>query len=157
QPAPQLVTAVDWYGHGVWLRADFHTHTQFSDGSYPLEAVVASAATHGCDAVAITDHGDRNLNGGSPEFVDAIHSARTSHPGRLIITGMEWNAPPGQGNEHANILLPRGAEEANVLGRFKDRFDDQRRNNPPAESAETGLASLTPVGGQTVAPVVFIN
>src|SRR5262249_19440963 len=50
-----------------------------------------------------------------------------------------------------------GAEEANVLGRFKDRFDDQRRNNPPAESAETGLASLTPVGGQTVAPVVFIN
>ena len=157
QTSPHFVTAVPWYGQGVWLRADFHTHTQFTDGAHPVETVVAAAASHGCDVVAITDHSDRNLNGGTPEFVDAIRAARARHPDITVITGMEWNVPPGKGNEHATILFPSSSEGADVLGRFKSRFDDQRRNDPPAEPAQIGLASLMPTGGQTLAPVVFFT
>ena len=120
QATPRFVTAISWSGQGVWLRADFHTHTQFSDGSYPVETVVAAAATHGCDAVAITDHGDRNLKSGSPEFVEAVQSARRQHANLLVITGMEWNIAPGKGNEHAAILFPTRSEGADVLGRFKN-------------------------------------
>jgi hypothetical protein len=70
---------------------------------------------------------------------------------------MEWNIPPGKGNEHATILFPSSSEGADVLGRFRDRFDDQRRNDPPAESAQRGLASLVPKGEQMLAPVVFFT
>jgi PHP domain len=157
QTSPHFVTAVPWYGQGVWLRADFHTHTQFTDGAHSVETVVAAAASHGCDVVAITDHGDRNLKGGTPEFVDAIRAARAGHPNITVITGMEWNVPPGRGNEHATILFPSSSESADVLGRFRDRFDDQLRNDPPAESAQRGLASLVPTGEQTLAPVVFFT
>jgi hypothetical protein len=157
QASPHFVTAVSWYGQGVWLRADFHTHTQFTDGAHSVETVVAAAASHGCDVVAITDHGDRNLNGGTPEFVDDIRAARARHPNITVITGMEWNVSPGKGNEHATILFPSSSESADVLGRFRNRFDDQRRNDPPAEPAETGLASLIPTGRQTLAPVVFFT
>ena len=32
QSGAQFVTVADWDGRGTWLRADIHTHTQFSDG-----------------------------------------------------------------------------------------------------------------------------
>src|SRR5262249_47002939 len=63
---------------------------------------------------------------------------------------------PGKGSEHATVLFPSDRESAEVLGRFKTKFDDQRRNDPPADSAEAGLASLMRTDGK-LAPVVFFN
>ncbi|MFB6195068.1 MAG: DNA polymerase/3'-5' exonuclease PolX [Haloplanus sp.] len=38
------------------VRGDLHTHTDWSDGSEPIEAVIGAAADRGDDYVAITDH-----------------------------------------------------------------------------------------------------
>ena len=99
QTSPRFLTAVPWYGRGVWLRADFHTHTQFTDGAHPVDACCRGGGeATDADVVAITDHGDRNLRGGTPEFVDAIRAARARHPNITVITGMEWEpVPPGKG------------------------------------------------------------
>ena len=156
QAGSQFVTATDWSGRGTWLRADFHTHTQFSDGVHSVETVVAAAARHGCDVVAITDHSDRSRLR-TAEYVDAIRAARAQHPGITVVTGIEWNVSPGKGTEHATILFPSADEGADVLLRFKDRFDDRPNNDPPAQPAGTALVSLIPTGDRALAPVVFFN
>ena len=114
-----------WAGRGVWLETELHTHTRFTDGGHTVEDVVAAAARNGCDVVAITDHGDGDLKGATPEYLDAIRAARAANPGITVIGGMEWNVPPGKGQEHANILFPAAMENIEVLAPFKERFDDQ--------------------------------
>src|SRR5262249_59258949 len=91
QASPALLNSIEWTGHGVWLKADLHTHTRFSDGAYSVEEVVGEASRNGCDVVAISDHADRTLNAGTPEYVDAIRAARRKYPGLTILTGLEWN------------------------------------------------------------------
>ncbi|GAA1528955.1 DNA polymerase/3'-5' exonuclease PolX [Actinomadura kijaniata] len=46
---PRLVTAED-------IRGDLHTHTDLTDGTAPLERMVAAAADRGLEYYAITDH-----------------------------------------------------------------------------------------------------
>lgn len=43
------------------LFADWHVHTNYSDGQATLEEMVAAAAGRGLDEVAITDHGPRGM------------------------------------------------------------------------------------------------
>ena len=59
---PNLVTAGD-------LRGDLHMHTDWSDGKFPLEAMVAAVAGMGYEYMAITDHsqGLGVANGLTPE------------------------------------------------------------------------------------------
>lgn len=153
---PTLVTGVEWQGRGVWLRADFHTHTKFTDGSKTIDEIVAAAGTHGCNVVAITDHGDGNLKGATPEYFDAIAAARAKYPDITVITAMEWNVPPGKGQEHATILFPSAMANLSVLGPFKERFDDEVKEGENPELAVQGFAALKPEG-TALAPVVFFN
>lgn len=157
QAGSQFVTSIDWEGRGTWLRAELHTHTQFSDGVHPVDTVVAAAQKYGCDVVAITDHSDRSRKARTAEFVDAIREARARHPALTVMTGMEWNVPPGKGTEHATILFPSTSEGADVLLRIKEQFDDRPGNDPPAQPAAVGLASLLPADPWSLAPVVFFN
>ena len=63
---PQLVEAHD-------LRGDLHVHSEWSDGSDPIETMVATAASLGYEYVALTDHsqGLGVANGLTPERLAA--------------------------------------------------------------------------------------
>jgi hypothetical protein len=128
-----FVRRVPWIGRGVWLKADLHLHTRFSDGGHALEEVVQRGLAHGCDVLAITDHGDSNLTAASHEYFAALDSARRSNPKAILLAGLEWNVPSWKGREHATLLAPVGGDEAKLLSEFKARFDDWQRDPEPAD------------------------
>jgi hypothetical protein len=158
QSAPaRITTSIPWAGRGVWLQTELHTHTTFSDGLNSVDDLVAAAAKNACDVLAITDHSDGDLKGGTPEYLEAIRTARSAHPGVTVIAGMEWNVPPGKGQEHANVLFPAALETADVFGQFKERFDDQVKKGENPELALAGFAALAPKDRAALAPVVIAN
>jgi len=145
---------VPWYGHGIWLKADTHIHTRFSDGAHGVDEVVAKAQEFGCDVVAITDHTDGNLRAATPEYFDAIDAARKAHPEMVILAGVEWNFPPWNGEEHATVMVSPAAERR--LTEFKQRFDDLGRASHDAALAGDGLRWLADNGTVSgIRPVVI--
>ena len=156
---PGFVRQIDWAGRGQWLRADLHAHTRFSDGSYSVDDIVDKARTFGCEVVAITDHADTDLTAATPAYHAAIAGARARVPEVTVLTGLEWNIPPGKGSDHATVLFPPGtADDQEALAAFKERFDDLHREgeNPElADEALDWLSARAPVAGQR--PLVFLN
>ena len=130
---PSFVRKVPWIDRGVWLKADLHLHTRFSDGGHALEEVVRRGLANGCDVLAVTDHGDSNLTAASHEYFAALDSARRSHPQAILLAGLEWNVPAWKGREHATLLAPAGGDEAKLLSEFKARFDDWQRDPEPSD------------------------
>jgi hypothetical protein len=155
QASPVFINNIEWIGHGVWLKADLHTHTRFSDGAHSVDEVVREASRNGCDVVAISDHADRTLNAGTPEYVEAIRAARLQYPGITILTALEWNVPPGGGDEHATILFPAATETSELLTSFKERFDDYHRGDDRDGLVSAALSALTT--GGPVLPAVIVN
>jgi VanZ family protein len=146
---------VEWAGHGLWLKADTHTHTQFSDGSHTVDEVVQQAARNGCDVLAITDHADRNLSAGAHEYIAAIQEARRQHPDLVVLAGLEWNVPPYGGDEHVVVLFPPGGDEGHSLAEFKAKFDDLGREAHDPGLADEGLRWLAAAKG--LRPVAIIE
>ncbi len=130
--------AVPWALGGQWLVADLHTHTRFSDGALTPSQLVEKAVAHGCQALAITDHGDAQVKGASPEYFAEIKQLREKYPRLVLFAGMEWNIPPYGGREHVTVLLdPR--LEVQVLPEFRQRYD--RREGVTAVDAFKWLQS----------------
>ncbi len=84
-------------------RADFHTHTNASDGVLTPADLVRLAATRGLRILAVTDHD-------STEGIPEAMAAAAEHPGFTLIPGVEMSTDiPG--------------DEIHVLGYFLD-FDN---------------------------------
>ncbi|MDN5570229.1 MAG: PHP domain-containing protein [Propionibacteriaceae bacterium] len=77
------------------LRGDLHTHTEWSDGSSPLEEMALEAARLGREYLAITDHSPRLrvANGLSSERrlaqLDHIAALNEALPGLRVLAGAE--------------------------------------------------------------------
>lgn len=154
---PRFERQIPWAQSGVWLRAETHVHTSFSDGESLTEAV-DQAVANGCDVLAITDHTDNNLDAATAEYHAAIAAARARAPGLLIITGVEWNVPPGKGDDHAVILFPPEMDRADVTGEFKAAFDDYKRPGDNAKLADAAFEWLSTRSATASAPpVVFLD
>lgn len=124
---PRFATEHEWMGQGHWVRGDTHVHTRASDGAYEIDALITRAKQHGCEALAITDHADRNLRAATPEYMSAINAARINHRETIVVAGLEWNVPPYEGREHMALLAPDDPNAGALLAEFKQRFDDLDR------------------------------
>ena len=157
QPAARFERQIAWAGRGVWLKAETHVHTRFSDGG-PIDAVVDQAVTHGCDVLAITDHSDGGLTAATPEYHAAIAAARGRAPQMVVLTGIEWNVPPGKGQDHAAVLFPPELEDAALTGEFKEKFDDLNKEGENPELAVAAFQWLQGHANTATGPVVmFLN
>lgn len=153
----RFVRAVPWAETGIWLKADTHVHTKYSDGAHPLGEVVEEALARGCDVLAVTDHLDADRRGTSDELFAELSALRQQHPRLILLAGGEWNLPSHQGREHAVVLLPPTPREQKVLREFQAHFDDYNRSGEPASA----LAALRWLHEQAAnpadAPIVFYN
>jgi hypothetical protein len=154
---PVFDTQLAWADRGEWIRGDTHLHTRFSDGAHSPEEIAAQAVTHGCQAIAFTDHADRTLGGASPEYFAAIESVRAARSGLVVVAGLEWNVPPSGGDDHAAVLLPQVPDEGTILAEFKRRFDDFDRDDERRPRIEDALAWLATTAPPAVKPVVIYN
>lgn len=116
------VKEIPWTLTGQWIRLDTHTHTKFSDGKYSVQEVVQRARLNGCEALAITDHGDLGEAAATPEYFSAINSAREHYPDMVLFGGIEWNIPPYKGREHVTVLLNPMLESSLLMG-FRQQFE----------------------------------
>lgn len=77
------------------IKGDLHLHSNWSDGSAPIEEMMATAQELGHEYCALTDHSPRLTvaNGLSPERLraqlDVIDELREQFPGLRILTGIE--------------------------------------------------------------------
>ena len=133
-------------------------HSKFSDGGSTVDELVDRAVANGCDVLAITDHTDGDLKAATPEYHAAIASARARVPKLVLITGIEWNVPPGKGQDHAVVLFPPEMDNAVMTGEFKNRFDDQLKEGENPELAVAAFEWLRQKSsGASAMPVVFLD
>lgn len=115
----KFIKKTSWAEQGLWLKADTHIHSSFSDGAHSINEIAANAIKYGCDVIAITDHSDRNLQGASLEYERHISIARRTFPNLIILSGIEWNIPPYDGDQHVSVLISPGPNEFDILREFK--------------------------------------
>ena len=91
RPSAHLSRRVNWIGQGIWLKADTHTHTNYSDASHPLSEVADRARAEGCDVLAITDHTNPQYQTATPEVSSARFWFHTEKARREITSMLsEW-------------------------------------------------------------------
>ncbi len=152
------IQRIPWANQGVWLSADTHIHTKYSDGGHTIQEVAEKAQEYGCDVIAITDHADGNLSAGTLEYFSEIEAANRQYPYLSIIGGLEWNLSPYKGREHASILFPEGRETALKASKFRSRYDDYKNAIDPLSSVHDGLNWLeNEFSSYPELPVVFYN
>lgn len=147
------------FASGIWLMIDTHIHSRYSDGSRSVEELAERASNFGCDAIAITDHGDFNLEKvASPAYFDNIARANEQFSYLTIMPALEWNVPPFMGREHATVLMPASPELRSKLNIFKSRFDSYGKRSKELLSIIPAADWLNSNGGYDIfKPVVIYN
>jgi DNA polymerase (family 10) len=78
------------------LRGDLHSHTSLTDGTAPLEDMVAAAAAHGWEYFAVTDHApnlfmQRMTDEKMLAQREALHALAERYPDMTLLHGTELN------------------------------------------------------------------
>lgn len=152
----KFIKQIPWAEQGYWLKADTHIHSSFSDGAHSINEIASNAIRYGCDVIAITDHSDRNLKGASFEYEQQISIARRTFPNLIIVSGIEWNIPPYDGDQHVSVLISPGPNEFEILREFKKQFDDYQREEHRAELAIDALKWLRDISEKSESLTVLI-
>lgn len=103
QSLPQIITLDD-------IRGDLHSHTNWSDGRYPMEDMVEAAQEHGLEYLAITDHSPSATvaNGLKPDMLLAHNTAvqeMAESSGMPLLTGTEMDIKPDGSLDYSDELL----------------------------------------------------
>jgi DNA polymerase (family 10) len=124
------------------VRGDLHNHTDWSDGSAPIGAVVAEAERRGYEYVAITDHTQslRIANGLSPERlrsqVDAVRRAEKAAGGIRVLAGTEADIKAdGSLDMPRSVLKDLDIVIGSVHSKFKMARDEMTRRVVDAVSS----------------------
>ena len=144
---------------GKWLKIDTHIHTRYSDGNKTVSQVAENAHKFGCDVIAITDHGDKELTKVlSDEYFADINKVSRLYPQMNIIPGFEWNIPPFGGREHATVLFADTPAMKRQLRSFRDQFDHYKEYKTQFLSSKPAFQWLNTVTEKdAVKPVVIYN
>jgi hypothetical protein len=144
---------------GKWLKIDTHIHTRYSDGNKTVSEVAQSAHKFGCDVIAITDHGDKELiKVLSDEYFSEINNVSRLYPKMNIIPGFEWNIPPFGGREHATVLFADTPAMKRQLRSFRDQFDHYKEYKTQFLSSKPAFQWLNTLAEKdAVKPVVIYN
>ncbi len=114
---PALVTVAD-------LRGDLHTHTDLTDGTASLEAMVSAAAARGYSYYAVTDHApnlfmQRMTIEKMLAQREQVRRLDGTHPGMTLLHGTELNIDPeGEVDWPAEILREFDLTVASVHSHF---------------------------------------
>ena len=92
------------------ILGDLHSHTNWSDGRYPMEEMVAMAQTRGLEYLAITDHSPSATvaNGLSPDMLIAHNTAvreLSESSGMRLLTGTEMDIKPDGSLDYSDELI----------------------------------------------------
>lgn len=143
-----------------WYKVDTHIHSKFSDGLFTIDQIAEKANQYGCDAIAITDHGDHNLkNVLSSQYFDAVNNAQAKYNTMTVMAGLEWNIPPFRGREHVTVILPKTENQQRNLKVFRDRFDQNKRYDKKVLSPKEAFTWLNKYGHDEskIQPLILYN
>ena len=92
------------------ISGDLHSHTNWSDGRYPMKEMVAVAQKRGLEYLAITDHSPSATvaNGLSPDMLIAHNTAvreLAESSGMKLLTGTEMDIKPDGSLDYSDELL----------------------------------------------------
>jgi hypothetical protein len=144
---------------GEWLQIDTHTHSKHSDGMFSIDEIAKQAATYGCDAIAITDHGDSNLSSVlSKTYFDDVARVNGKYNNMTVLAGFEWNIPPFGGKEHATVLFGQSAGDLQKLAEFRQEHDHYRERSFRHLNTKSALKWLQTYSQRaTTQPVLIYN
>lgn len=154
-PFPNITAVSD----GAWYKVDTHIHTKYSDGAFSIDDVAKQAASFGCDAIAITDHGDRNLNGVlSADYFRDITTAHRRYNNMTVMPGFEWNIPPFNGREHVTVVFPSTSGSHAALSQFRKQFDHYNERAAKHLNIKPALTWLNEYANKTsTQPLLIYN
>ncbi len=153
-----------------WLSGDLSTHTFLTDGRFRESAVVAKATQalptgYGLDYVADAEPGGQSLTSADGLAFQqpvwrwltlALYSwplvaqARVDHPGRLVVQGLQWDAPA---HGQVSLGVVGAGNEPQALADFEYRFDRLDTDTSRAgESTPAVLDTTKPKPYPTVVP-----
>jgi DNA polymerase (family X) len=92
------------------IRGDLHSHTNWSDGRYPMEDMVSAANERNLEYLAITDHSPSATvaNGLNPDMLLAHNNAvreMAETAGIRLLTGTEMDIKPDGSLDYSDELL----------------------------------------------------